>query len=59
MGSAPNFASSSNPPANTVTQGDLYMVDVASGVAHALDAANGLLQNGTTYLPYAGRVTST
>jgi len=38
-----------------VAQGDLYLVDVATGVAHALDAANGLLANGSTYLPYAAR----
>ena len=55
VGSAPNFASSSNPPQNNVAQGDLYLVDVATGVAHALDAANGLLANGSTYLPYAAR----
>jgi hypothetical protein len=55
VGSASNFASSSNPPGNTVAQGDLYLVDVATGVAHALDAANGLLGNGSTYLPYAAR----
>ena len=40
------------PPANDVAQGDLYLVDLATDVAHALDAANGLLPNGTTYLPY-------
>jgi hypothetical protein len=55
VGSSPNFASSTNPPQNNVAQGDLYLVDVASGVAHALDAANGLLANGSTYLPYAAR----
>jgi hypothetical protein len=55
VGSSSNFASSIDPPANDVAAGDLYLVDLASGVAHALDAANGLLSNGATYLPYATR----
>jgi hypothetical protein len=55
VGSAPNFASTSNPPANSVAQGNLYLVDLASGVAHALDGANGLAPNGATYLPYGTR----
>ena len=53
--SSSNFASTTNPPLNNVAQGDLYIVDVASGVAHKLDAANGDDSNGTTYLPYPGR----
>lgn len=53
--SSANFASTTNPPGNTVAQGDLYIVDVASGIAHKLDAANGDNSNGTTYLPYPGR----
>ncbi len=53
--SAPNFASTTNPPGNTVAQADLYIVDVASGVAHKLDAANGQRPNGASYLPYPGR----
>jgi hypothetical protein len=54
-GDSSNFASSHDPPGNTVAQGNLYLVDVASSVAHALDAANGLLANGSTYLPYGTR----
>ncbi|HEY8086314.1 MAG TPA: hypothetical protein VIF09_00665, partial [Polyangiaceae bacterium] len=53
--SSSNFASTTNPPGNNVASGDLYVVDVASGVAHALDAANGLNGNGTSYLPYGTR----
>lgn len=53
--SSANFASTTNPPGNTVASGDLYIVDVASGVAHELYAANGLQPNGTSYLPYPGR----
>jgi hypothetical protein len=55
VGNAPNFASTSNPPLNSVAQGNLYLVDVASGVAHGLDAANGLAPNGAVYLPYGAR----
>jgi len=51
----PNFASIKDPPNNDVTSADLYIVDVASGVAHQLDAANGLGTNGATYLPYGTR----
>jgi len=53
--SSSNFASTTNPPLNNVAQGDLYIVDIASGVAHKLDAANGDNSNGATYLPYPGR----
>lgn len=53
--SSSNFASTTNPPLNNVASGDLYLVDVASGVAHALDGANGMNGNGTTYLPYGTR----
>jgi hypothetical protein len=53
--SSGNFASTTDPPGNTVASGDLYIVDVGSGIAHKLDAANGDLANGTTYLPYPGR----
>ncbi|HEY1690705.1 MAG TPA: hypothetical protein VGG39_01000 [Polyangiaceae bacterium] len=53
--SSSNFASTTNPPLNNVASGDLYLVDVASSVAHALDAANGLSANGSTYLPYGTR----
>jgi hypothetical protein len=55
VGSAPNFASTSDPPGNTVAQGNLYLVDLASGIAHGLDAANGLESNGAVYLPYGAR----
>jgi len=54
VGNAPNFASILNPPQNDVAQSDLYIVDVASGVAHMLDGANGY-RNGASYLPYPGR----
>lgn len=53
--SSANFASTTNPPLNDVAQADLLIVDVASGVAHRLDAANGFLPNGTSYLPYGTR----
>ena len=52
---ASNFASTTDPPNNTVAQADLYIVDVGSAVAHRLDAANGQLPNGASYLPYPGR----
>ena len=55
VGDASNFASVHTPPMNDVAKGDLYIVDVGSGVAHALDAANGLMPNGASYLPYPGR----
>ena len=59
--SSSNFASSTNPPGAPITtgdmvaQGDLYVVDIASAVAHQLGAANGSNPNGSTYLPYPGR----
>jgi hypothetical protein len=55
LDSSSNFASTTDPPGNTVAQADLYVVDVASGVAHRLDGANGQAANGATYLPYPGR----
>jgi hypothetical protein len=53
--SSSNFASTTDPPGNTVAQSDLLVVDVASSVAHRLDAANGFLPNGSSYMPYPGR----
>jgi hypothetical protein len=53
--SSSNFASTTDPPGNTVASADLYITDVASGVAHQLGAANGDNPNGSTYLPYPGR----
>lgn len=53
--SSPNFASTTDPPGNDVAQADLYIVDVASGVAHLLSAADGMNPNGSTYLPYGTR----
>ncbi len=53
--SSPNFASTTDPPGNTVASADLYIVDVATGVAHQLGAANGDNPNGSTYLPYGTR----
>jgi hypothetical protein len=53
--SSPNFASTTDPPGNTLASADLYIVDVASGVAHQLSAANGEDANGSTYLPYGTR----
>jgi hypothetical protein len=55
VGSAPNFSSTSNPPLNSVAQGNLFWVELATGVAHGLDAANGLAPNGAVYLPYGSR----
>ena len=53
--SSSNFASTTDPPGNTVASADLYITDVASAVAHQLGAANGQNSNGSTYLPYPGR----
>lgn len=53
--SSSNFASVTDPPGNTLAAGDLYIVDIGSGIAHKLDAANGYNGNGTSYLPYPGR----
>jgi hypothetical protein len=53
--SSSNFASTTDPPGNTVAKADLYVVDVATAVAHQLNAANGLQPNGSSYLPYPGR----
>jgi hypothetical protein len=54
VGDSSNFASVHTPPNNDVAQGDLYVVDVASSVAHRLDGANGFA-NGASYMPYPGR----
>ncbi len=53
--SSSNFASTTNPPGNNVASADLYIVDVATAVAHQLAAANGENPNGSTYLPYGAR----
>jgi hypothetical protein len=55
LGDAPNYASIYNPPAQQVAKGDLYIVDVATATAHALDGANGYAPGGGTYLPYPTR----
>jgi hypothetical protein len=55
LGDSSNFASLYNPPLPRVARGDLWMVDVATGTAHSLDAANGLSASGSSLLPYPGR----
>jgi hypothetical protein len=58
MGDSPHFASLTSIPFPLsdadVAKGDLYIVDIASGKSHALDATNGY-SNGNLYLPYPGR----
>jgi hypothetical protein len=54
LGSSPNYASLTNPPSPGTGTSDLYVVDVASHTAHALDAANGFA-NGASYMPYPNR----
>jgi hypothetical protein len=54
LGSSPNYASLLNPPLGPVTSSDLYIVDLATKTAHALDAANGYAGS-ASYLPYPGR----
>jgi hypothetical protein len=55
VGNSQNFASTSNPPLNVPANANLFIGDLASGTAHALNAANGRLANGTAYLPYGAR----
>jgi hypothetical protein len=58
MGDSPRFASLKSLPFPLsdadVTTGDLYILDLASGKVHALDATNGY-SNGNLYLPFPGR----
>ncbi|MDP9002952.1 MAG: hypothetical protein M3O46_22910 [Myxococcota bacterium] len=54
VGDANNFATTHNPPNQTIAKSDLYIVDAAGGTAQPLDAANGYT-NGQSYLPYPGR----
>jgi hypothetical protein len=54
LGSNDNFATTQDPPLQTIGTSDLYVVPVAGGQATALDAANGYA-NGQSYLPYPGR----
>jgi hypothetical protein len=54
LGDGNNFASTHNPPAQTIAASDLYVVSAAGGTASALDAANGYA-GGQSYLPYPGR----
>jgi hypothetical protein len=54
LGDGNNFASTHNPPAQTIAASDLYVVSAAGGTASALDLANGYA-SGQSYLPYPGR----
>jgi hypothetical protein len=54
LGNNDNFATTNDPPLQTIGTSDLYIVAVAGGNAQALDAANGYA-NGQSYLPYPGR----
>jgi hypothetical protein len=54
LGDGNNFATTHDPPNQTLAKSDLYIVGVAGGPAHALDAANGY-DHGQSYLPYPGR----
>jgi hypothetical protein len=52
LGDSPNYASLKNPPLPGTGTSDLYIVDMATRTAHALDGANG---GSPSYLPYPGR----
>jgi hypothetical protein len=54
LGKWDNFATTQNPPAQTIGASDLYVVDVGGASPRPLDAANGYT-NGQSYLPYPGR----
>jgi hypothetical protein len=54
LGDGDNFASTHNPPLQTIGSSDLYLVDVAGTAPRPLDVANGF-RNGQSYLPYPGR----
>jgi hypothetical protein len=55
LGNSGNFATTSSPPNNNPTAADLGIVDLATGKAVYLDAANGEDSSGNVYLPYGGR----
>jgi WD40-like Beta Propeller Repeat len=54
LGDSPNYASVYDPTSPQVTKGDLRIVDLGTGTATLLDAANGF-HGATSYLPYPGR----
>jgi hypothetical protein len=55
LGTGSNYASEEPPAGTPLYNSYLYVVDVATGIAHRLDEASGFDGAGHEYLPYPGR----